>query len=151
MVLTSVLIHFDVILTDVNEHRPEFLLATTFTYVFNVSEEIAPIKLSIGSVAYDHDCSDRSPHTIAYIVEPAAFSSYIKIVQDPDFALLFLLIEKAIDRELVDYIELSVCAQDSRGLTSAPCLTVQINVTDLNDNAPKFEKTMYEIELEDNG
>lgn len=51
-------ISFDVILRDVNEFKPEFYKKDRF--VFNISEEFAPIKLALGSVAYDNDCSDRN-------------------------------------------------------------------------------------------
>lgn len=51
-------ITFDLILIDINEFKPEFLRKEQ-PLVFNVSEEFAPIKLPIGSVAYDNDCNDR--------------------------------------------------------------------------------------------
>ena len=50
-------ITFDLILIDINEYRPEFFRKDPL--YFNVSEEFAPIKLPIGSVAYDNDCNDR--------------------------------------------------------------------------------------------
>ena len=54
-------ISFDLIIRDENEFRPEFLNrhSSQEPVRFNVSEEFAPIKLAVGSVAYDNDCNDR--------------------------------------------------------------------------------------------
>lgn len=52
-------ISFGLVLKDVNEFRPEFLVTTPQPIWFNVSEEFAPIRLAVGSVAYDNDCNDR--------------------------------------------------------------------------------------------
>jgi hypothetical protein len=51
-------ISFDLVIHDQNEFRPEFTHKDVLT--FNVSEEFAPVKLPIGSIAYDNDCNDRT-------------------------------------------------------------------------------------------
>ena len=51
-------ISFDLTIRDINEFKPEFSQKEALT--FNVSEEFEPIKLPIGSIAYDNDCNDRN-------------------------------------------------------------------------------------------
>ena len=50
-------ISFDLIIKDINEYKPSFDQKQPL--VFNVSEEISPIKLNLGLLAYDNDCTDR--------------------------------------------------------------------------------------------
>lgn len=53
-------ISFGLIIHDINEFKPEFLTPNGRQPIwFNVSEEFAPIRLAVGSVAYDNDCDDR--------------------------------------------------------------------------------------------
>lgn len=54
-------ISFDLVIHDQNEFKPEFgqRADEENPLVFNVSEEFAPIKLPLGSIAYDNDCDDR--------------------------------------------------------------------------------------------
>jgi hypothetical protein len=118
-------IHFDVYIKDTNEHAPEFVDGNQ-TVQFNVSEEIAPIKLALGvRVAQDHDCADRSFTSssssfalspLSYIIKsamPSIFNDMIQVVYDADLALLFLLVQEPFDRERVDYIEFEVEKKNS--------------------------------------
>jgi len=111
-------IHFDVYIKDTNEHAPEFVDGNQ-TVQFNVSEEIAPIKLALGvRVAQDHDCADRSftssssfaMSPISYIIKSTmpSINDMIQVVYDADLALLFLLVQEPFDRERVDYVEFEV-------------------------------------------
>lgn len=60
-------ISFDLLLRDVNEFKPEFIgRQQQLPIWFNVSEEFAPIKLAVGSVAFDNDCNDRG--RLSYVV-----------------------------------------------------------------------------------
>jgi hypothetical protein len=49
---------FDLVIKDLNEFKPSFDRKQPL--VFNISEEIAPIRLNLGLMAYDNDCTDRS-------------------------------------------------------------------------------------------
>jgi len=114
-------IYFDVYIKDLNEHEPEFVDGNQ-TVQFNVSEEIAPIKLPLGvRVAHDLDCADRFSLISYKIVWPQINTNTnknkntikseeinVKVVHDAELDLLFLVVQEPFDRELVEFVEFEV-------------------------------------------
>ena len=68
-----------------------------------------------------------------------------RVITDPDLTLLFLYSERALDRELTHYLELEVVASDRGNLQSVSSVHIMINVTDINDNAPRFAQQSYDL------
>lgn len=80
------------------------------------------------------------------------FDFQIKI----DQTLLFLSTNKSLDRELVQSIELDVIASDrdirsrvSQEEAQTAVQKVLINVADMNDNAPRFDTQVYNLEFDE--
>jgi hypothetical protein len=168
-------ISFDLIIHDLNEFSPEFSQKEPIS--FNISEEFAPIKLPLGSVAYDNDCIDRN--SLSYSVKinrinQKSVDEFLKDVKslynkdlllknkanlfdfhiliEQDHSLLFLYTNRSIDRELVQSIELEVIARDRPdylGDGKEASLKITINIADINDNAPKFETQVYNLEFDE--
>jgi hypothetical protein len=119
-------------------------------------------------VAYDNDCSDRGPlHYAVRVIRVnkqlwedfAKRKSYnqtnfldLQAITDADHNLLFLHSRKPLDRELIQSLELEIVASD-RGLKFedrfSSSLKVFINVADINDNAPRFESPVYNLEFDE--
>ena len=119
-------------------------------------------------MAYDNDCSDRGPLNYAVRVirvnkqlwdDFAKRKSYnqtnfldLQAITDADHNLLFLFSRKPLDRELIQSLELEIVASD-RGFKFedrfSSSLKVFINVADINDNAPRFESPVYNLEFDE--
>jgi len=167
-------ISFKLIILDVNEFKPEF---QEHLYdeliVLNVTEEFSPIKLLVGSVATDNDCTDRN--NLIYFIKIAKVnnqtvdkllknsnSSYkfveninhqfnFTVLTDQSQSLLFLYSPKPLDRELVQSIEVNLIASDRKNLNEANIgvLKIFMNIIDINDNSPKFETKIINLEIDE--
>jgi hypothetical protein len=214
-------ISFDLIIKDLNEYKPQFEPRPPLK--FNVTEEIYPIRLPLGSVAYDNDCTDRGslvykvnvlrvnnkPYAVGgetanIVIDAEAkansnvnFNSNINpngslsssvgqasvlglsAVADQDQTLLFLHIDKPFDRELIQSVELEVIASDDHdnrnsngngngnghaaasqtlfensfsdegGEKWPDRLLVQLSIVDVNDNTPRFDSQLYNLEFDE--
>ena len=54
-------------------------------------------------------------------------------------------IKKGLDRETSDRAEVLVKVSDSRSPPKSATCMLQLNITDINDNAPKFVGTPYQV------
>lgn len=164
-------VQFELVIKDDNEFAPKFdqdLLR------LNVTEEFAPIRLPIGKVAYDSDCTDRN--SLSYSIEIQKVNGLdlkeflrlskinveqsrakgsnifdLKVITDPANMLLFLYTYKPFDRELIQHLVLHVIATDRIDKDDAKrgVLTVEINIADINDNAPIFRQKIYNLEFDE--
>ena len=57
---------------------------------------------------------------------------------------------KELDRENQALYNLTITASDSGSPPLSSSMAVQINVLDLNDNIPRFEKAVYEMSVLEN-
>ena len=122
-------------------------------------------------MASDSDCTDRS--SLAYSVQIRRVNGLdldaflrvakvsvdapksrakgsnifdLKVITDPANMLLFLYTYRPFDRELIQNVTQHVVAVDREGKEDARrgILTVEINIADINDNAPIFrQKVCY--------
>lgn len=164
-------VQFELVIKDDNEFAPKFdqdLLR------LNVTEEFAPIRLPIGKVAYDSDCTDRN--SLSYSIEIQKVNGLdlkeflrlskinveqsrakgsnifdLKVITDPANMLLFLYTYKPFDRELIQNLVLHVIATDRIDKDDAKrgVLTVEIHIADINDNAPIFRQKIYNLEFDE--
>ncbi|XP_060083590.1 protocadherin-11 X-linked-like [Ylistrum balloti] len=56
---------------------------------------------------------------------------------------------EVLDREIKDYYQIYVIAKDGDTPPRTGMLTVDIRVTDINDNKPQFTKTRYEVKVDE--
>lgn len=156
---------FDLIIKDENEFPPKFNRKHMH---LNVTEEFAPVRLPIGSVAYDEDCTDR--HALVYSIDLVKINGKLseeyhvkfgnksgsnllglKVITDPANMLIFLYTSQAFDRELMQNVSLDVIATDRSGKEDSltGVMRVDINVVDINDNAPRFKEKLYNLEFDE--
>ena len=128
-----------VIVEDVNEFPPQFVGNNNLA----VSEE-QPVGTQVGTVtATDAD----TLQTVTYSLE----------VSSPFFAINessgLITTLSVLDREtLGNQLEVTVIATDNGVIPSSffSTLAVSIEVTDINDNAPMFDRSSYEAALDEN-
>ncbi|CAL1531977.1 unnamed protein product [Lymnaea stagnalis] len=80
-----------------------------------------------------------------------------KLVSGPDFKLsplaskgYTILLNRQVDREERDWYKISVSCQDRANPPLETRVTLTVNITDVNDNTPEFEKSRYEGTVDEN-
>lgn len=80
-----------------------------------------------------------------------------KLVSGPDFKLsplaskgYTILLNRQVDREERDWYMISVSCQDRASPPLETRVTLTVNITDVNDNAPEFGKSRYEAAVDEN-
>ncbi|XP_024282946.1 protocadherin-15 isoform X2 [Oncorhynchus tshawytscha] len=112
-----------------NQSPPRFPL---FTYDLEVSEA-----MRIGAILLNLQATDRENDSITYQI----LSGDIQQVFNLSKTIGLLLLGKPLDRETTDQYRLIVTASDGN-LGGTSTTTVNIVVTDVNDNNPKFDLTL---------
>ncbi|XP_069388103.1 protocadherin alpha-2-like isoform X9 [Paralichthys olivaceus] len=135
----------EVVVNDINDNAPSFL------------EEISIIDMSESSyigerhplpVAHDADVGTNSVKT--YKLNPNDyFSLDIQSIGEQSVSAE-LVLQKALDREKQDVIELTLTAIDGGKPPKTGNLQIQINVLDVNDNSPVFSKSLYKVQVVEN-
>lgn len=129
---------------DVNDHRPVF---ERLRYNASVSEA-GPISTSILTVVATDDDSGTNAN-VWYQIEPhpdhPTHSTYFYI----DSTRGTIFVRQRLDHEQIRLLTFFVMASDSGVPALSAMVTVTINVTDANDNAPKFDQPAYELTISD--
>jgi len=129
---------------DVNDNEPMFEVTH---YTVDLSEA-APIGTSILAVAAK-DADSGSNARLRYRIESLSTSSSDSNYFYVDSERGIILLRQRLDREQTDRLKFAVVATDS-GIPALSALTlVTVNVTDVNDNAPKFDQPAYEAAISD--
>lgn len=66
---------------------------------------------------------------------------------DPDTGLITVTMGSFLDREMAAQLQLTVNARDENGKGNTGIAPLIVNLLDVNDNAPIFEKNAYEFTL----
>lgn len=66
---------------------------------------------------------------------------------DPDTGLITVAMGSSLDREMAEQLQLTVNAHDENGKGNIGTVPLIMNLLDVNDNAPIFEKVAYEFML----
>ncbi|XP_067209470.1 uncharacterized protein [Linepithema humile] len=66
---------------------------------------------------------------------------------DPDTGLITVAMSSSLDREMAAQLQLTVNARDENGKGNLGVAPLIVNILDVNDNAPIFEKSVYEFTL----
>ncbi|KRX99087.1 Cadherin EGF LAG seven-pass G-type receptor 3 [Trichinella pseudospiralis] len=132
----------EVVLDDVNDNAPVF---SRSRYVTNVSEDAAVGVSLLHLTARDSDYginsrityhfSDEDPENDAFQIDPS--SGVVRVA-------------KPLDRERRAVYEITVLAKDKGEPPLTGRTTLVINVDDVNDNAPKFDREAYQFEVYEN-
>jgi protocadherin Fat 1/2/3 len=116
-------------------------------YVVDVSEA-APVGTSVLTVLAT-DADNGSNARLRYHIESDPRSSTDSNLFYIDSDRGIVLVRQRIDREQSSRLRFIVVATDSGLPTLSASAAVTVNVTDVNDNAPKFDQQSYEASISD--
>ncbi|KAJ7338978.1 hypothetical protein JRQ81_012880 [Phrynocephalus forsythii] len=74
----------------------------------------------------------------------------LQVAEDQDEKQPQLIVMGSLDREQSESYDLTIKVQDGGSPPRASSALLRITILDMNDNAPKFEKPLYEAELSEN-
>ncbi|XP_058496668.1 protocadherin Fat 1a isoform X5 [Solea solea] len=132
----------DIILEDVNDNVPVFLSKTYYT---NISEA-AVIGTSVLHVdAKDSDTGNNQEVFFQLVEEKGESSEYFTIDRDTGT----ISVAQVLDYEEIQQHKLRVRVVDGGVPALSSDVIVTIDVTDLNDNAPKFTERTYKTSISD--
>lgn len=139
----SIIIPVRIIVTDANDHVPQFLSAPYMSNISEVTLVGSPI-IPPGTIrAVDED--QQGPFsTIEYYVEPGPFSHMAKFESPFDGNLL---LTSPLDFETLPKFWITIRAQDQGEPPSFTTTTVTINVLDADDQNPRFLDDKYTATL----
>lgn len=127
-----------------NDHRPVF---ERLRYNASVSEA-SSVSTSILTVSATDDDSGTNAN-VWYQIDPhpdhPTHSAYFHI----DSTRGTIFVRQRLDHEQIRLLTFIVMASDSGVPALSTSVTVTINVTDANDNAPKFDQPAYELTISD--
>ncbi|XP_056442395.1 protocadherin Fat 1a isoform X2 [Gadus chalcogrammus] len=128
----------DIILEDINDNAPEFL---SKSYYANISEASVIGSSVLKVAAKDLDTGNNQEITYQLVEEKGKSSDYFTI----DRTTGIIRTAQMLDHEETPNLKLTVRAIDGGIPALSSDVTVAIDVIDLNDNAPVFTKTLYEV------
>ncbi|GMR47848.1 hypothetical protein PMAYCL1PPCAC_18043 [Pristionchus mayeri] len=134
----------EIIIDDVNDNEPQF---TSLNYSASISEDIAIGTSFLQVSARDADEGENS--LLDYYLNESS-----SIVKEDLFRLDrtsgTLRVNARLDRETMPRIHLPIYARDRGKPSLSASSSITVNLMDVNDNAPRFEQSSYELNLEEN-
>uniref|UniRef100_A0A8C2YW25 Protocadherin 7a n=1 Tax=Cyclopterus lumpus TaxID=8103 RepID=A0A8C2YW25_CYCLU len=125
---------------DINDHAPAFAQSVVEVHF---AENNSPGERVVTVVASDADSGKNAE--IAYSLEPAGNGPFYIDADNGDIRATGVL-----DRELRERYELRVIAKDKGTPSLQGSATVVVQVTDRNDNAPKFVQEIFTFYVKEN-
>lgn len=130
-----------IFLRDVNDNPPKFLEQS---YEVTLSENTTAGTRVIQVQATDNDTGFFGKIQYTKIIGPGSEA----FVMDPDTGIIIVAMGVSVlDREITPQLQLTVEARDEEGNGLRGTVPLIINLLDVNDNAPIFEKDTYEFTL----
>ncbi|KAM4869387.1 protocadherin beta-5-like [Urocitellus parryii] len=139
------LFQIDVQLTDVNDHSPEFL---DREMILRIPESAQPGTVFPLKSAQDLDMGSNSVQN--YTISPNSNFHVVTHSHGDGRKYPELVLDKALDREEESELSLTLTALDGGVTPRSGIMTVYIEVVDINDNAPKFLQSLYEVQVPEN-
>ncbi|XP_054073554.1 protocadherin gamma-B5-like [Rissa tridactyla] len=137
--------HVEVAIQDVNDNAPTFSKAALH---LEIGEWTTPGARFPLEMARDADVGSNSLLTYQLTANPS-FTLALKErpggKKQPE-----LVLERELDREKQSSFELVLTAVDGGDPVKSGTVQVRVNVTDANDNAPVFSKSVYEARVREN-
>ncbi|KAG9509069.1 Protocadherin Fat 4 [Fragariocoptes setiger] len=129
-----------IIITDANDHAPEFLGAP---FTVNISET-APLGTVVARDLIAHDADSAGPHsTLEYHVADSASPLQFVNSFEPTLVLVAPL-----DYETLPSFEMAIVASDQGEPQHTTSATVHVNVLDFDDQNPRFSNERYTINMD---
>ncbi|XP_029959463.1 protocadherin alpha-8-like isoform X6 [Salarias fasciatus] len=139
------LYRFEVKIVDINDNTPSF---RTPEIVLNVSEFAFPGEKFALPKAFDADVESNSVKSYK-LSQNEHFTLEIQNSGEPSMSVEMVL-HKALDREKQQIIKLTLTAVDGGKPPKSGTLQITVNVQDVNDNIPVFDKPLYKATVVEN-
>ncbi|XP_052597938.1 protocadherin beta-8-like isoform X3 [Peromyscus californicus insignis] len=135
----------DLQITDINDHAPEF---PHREMLLKIQESAQPGAVFPLKAAQDSDI--RSNAVQNYTVSPNPHFHVVTQSRADGSKYPELVLDRALDREEEPELTLTLTAVDGGSPPRSGTTTVRIEVVDINDNAPQFVQSLYEVQIPEN-
>ena len=132
-------------IADLNDNPPEF---EPDSQTFDISEAASPG--IVGPLRLAKDMDSPKNGIVKYKLRTDDDTFGVDVKNSSGEFEVHLVLNKSLDRETVDHYKLLLIAKDGGNPSNTGTLTVSINVLDVNDNNPKFERTTYDVNIPEN-
>ncbi|XP_052011506.1 protocadherin beta-6-like [Apodemus sylvaticus] len=135
----------DLQLTDINDHSPEF---SDTEMLLKIPESAQPGAVFPLKAAQDPDIGSNAVQN--YTVSPNLHFHVVTHSRSDGRKYPELVLDRALDREEQPELTLILTALDGGAPPKSGTTTVHIEVVDINDNAPQFIQSLYEVQVPEN-
>ncbi|XP_036060277.1 protocadherin-3-like [Onychomys torridus] len=135
----------DLQITDINDHSPEFHHREM---LLKIPESAHPGAVFPLNAAQDSDIGSNAVQN--YTVSPSLHFHVITQSRADGRKYPELVLDRALDREEQPELTLTLTAVDGGSPPKSGSTTVRIEVVDINDNAPQFVQSLYEVQVPEN-
>ncbi|XP_030621279.1 protocadherin alpha-2-like [Chanos chanos] len=135
----------EVNIVDINDNAPSFLEKK---HTFNITESAYVGERYLLPVAYDADIGLNTVKT--YKLTPNEYFSVDVQSGGEQSVSGELVLQKTLDREKQAVIQLTLTAVDGGKPPRSGTMLVIVNVIDVNDNTPSFNKPLYKVRVPEN-
>ncbi|GAB1301626.1 Protocadherin beta 11 [Apodemus speciosus] len=132
-------------LTDINDHSPEF---SDTKMLLKIPENANPGTVFPLKAAQDSDIGSNAVQN--YTVSPNLHFHVVTHSRSDGRKYPELVLDRALDREEQPELTLILTALDGGAPPRSGTTTVLIEVVDINDNAPQFIQSLYEVQMLEN-
>ncbi|KAL6048631.1 hypothetical protein STEG23_002316 [Scotinomys teguina] len=135
----------DLQITDINDHAPEFLHRDM---LLKIPESAQPGTVFPLKAAQDSDIGTNAVQN--YTVSPNLHFHAVTQSRADGRKYPELVLDRVLDREEQPELTLTLTAVDGGSPPRSGTTTVRIEVVDINDNAPQFVQSLYEVQIPEN-
>ncbi|XP_038186190.1 protocadherin beta-6 [Arvicola amphibius] len=135
----------DLQLTDINDHSPEF---PHREMLLKIQESAQPGTVFPLKAAQDPDIGSNAVQN--YTVSANLHFHVVTHSRADGRKYPELVLDRALDREEQPELTLTLTAVDGGSPPRSGTTTVRIEVVDINDNAPQFVQSLYEVQIPEN-
>ncbi|XP_008689699.1 protocadherin beta-5 [Ursus maritimus] len=135
----------DLQLMDINDHSPEFL---DKEMLLKIPEIVQPGTVFPLKIAQDLDVGINTVQN--YTISPNSHFHVVTRNRGDGRIYPELMLDRALDREEQSELSLTLTALDGGTPPRSGTAAVRIEVVDINDNAPQFLQSLYEVQVPEN-
>ena len=136
-------ISVDVIVDDVNDNKPQFMHDTD-SVEFSESSVVGTYATISG--ARDSDVGNYSVQNYYIATSNVPFDVTLEKLVDGS-SVVKIVVTGLLDRETLDFYEITVVAEDGGDPRLVGFLTVNVTILDVNDNKPVFDELYYNVTI----
>ncbi|XP_059102801.1 protocadherin beta-6-like [Peromyscus eremicus] len=135
----------DLQITDINDHSPEF---PHREMLLKITESAQPGTVFPLKAAQDSDIGNNAVQN--YTVSPNLHFHVVTQSRTDGSKYPELVLDRTLDREEQPELTLTLTAVDGGSPPKSGTTVVRIEVVDINDNAPQFVQSLYEVQIPEN-